>query len=245
MKFAAILKLLIVLNITFAGCVQANHWQDGMFTGKTDFGGKITASGNAWQWYPSSVIYDSKPLDKGAFSITKSGLLYQADNGTELTILEGKTSGFITSPKPGVQPAIIFSNSSIGSLRLPVKGLLSSGQYRYGEAKLTFRHVSAYQDSALENGWVSMPDLSDYERKKISRLIGNINGYNYHNEQDMKKIIGDNIFNKGYDCVDNFEHTNLVGAWLTTIKDVSVYFPGAEEVITQWQGLISPTIVYF
>lgn len=245
MRFAAIFKLLIVLNIIFAGSVQANHWQEGMFTGKTDFGGKITVSGNAWQWYPSPVIYDSAPLDTGAFSITKSGMYYQADNETKLTILEGNLSGLITNPKPGIQPVIVFSDSAIDTLRLPVKGLLGSGQYRYGEAKLTFRHVSAYQDSTLKNGWVSTPDLSDYERKKISRLMENINGYNYHNEQDMMKFMGDNTFNKGYDESDNFEHTNLAGAWLTTIKDVRVCFPGAEEVITQWQGLISPTIVYF
>lgn len=245
MRLATLLKSLIFFNILFAGCVQANHWQEGTFTGKTDFGGKITASGSVWQWYPFSVIYDSEPLDTGAFSITKSGMYYQADDETKLTILEGRLSGLITNPKPGIQPAIVFSDSAIDSLRLPVKGLLSSGQYRYGEAKLTFRHVSAYQDSTLKNGWVSMSDLSDYERKRITQLMEKINGYNYHNEQDMKKNMTNNIFNKGYGGVDNFDNTNLAGTWLTTIKDVRVCFPGAEEVITQWQGWISPTVVYF
>lgn len=240
-----ILKSLIVFIILFACSVKANHWQEGMFTGKTDFGGTITASGNAWQWYPSSVICDYEPLDTGAFSITKSGMLYKADSEEKLTILEGKTSGFITIPKPGIQPVVIFNNSAIDSLHLPVKGLLSSGKYRYGEAKLTFRHVSAYQDSTLKDGWISFPDLSDYEREKISLLMENIRGYNYHNEQDVSKIMIDNIFNKGYGKIDNFEYTNLTGAWLTTIKDLHVYFPGAEEVITQWQGWISPTVVYF
>ncbi|HEN3635331.1 TPA: hypothetical protein U5E30_004022 [Yersinia enterocolitica] len=216
-----------------------------MFIGQTDFSGKITASGNAWQWYPSSIVYDSETLDTGAFSITKSGMLYHVDGEKKLTILEGKTSGVITNPKPGIQPVVIFGNSAIDSIRLPVKGLLGSGRYRYGEAKLTFRHVSAYQDSALKKGWVSIPDLSDYERKTINLLMGKINGYNYHNEQDMEKIITDNIFNKGYGGVDYFERTNLAGAWLTTIKDARIFFPGAEEVITQWQGWISPTIVYF
>lgn len=230
--------------IGFTAIAQANHWQGGMFTGGTDFGGKIKASGNVWQWHPSSIVLNSEMRDTVTFSITKSGMLYQTESEKMFTILQGRTHGLISKAKPGIQPVILFNDSNMEDLRFPVKGQLSNGQYRYGEAKLTFRHAPAYQDRSFNNGWISIPDLSDKEKKEISLLMKDINGYEYRNEQDTNIVIYDNIFIQTSDENDGYEHTDLAGAWLTTVKDIIISFPGAEEHITQWQGWILPIVVY-
>lgn len=245
MRMLTIIKVFAALFIGFTAIAQANHWQGGMFTGGTDFGGKIKASGNVWQWHPSSVVFNSEMRDTVTFSMTKSGMLYQTESEKMFTILQGRTHGLISKAKPGIQPVIIFNDSNMEDLRFPVKGLLSNGQYRYGEATLTLRHASAYQASCFHNGWISRPDLTDKEKEEISLLMKGINGYEYRNEQDTSMVIYDNIFNQISGETENYEHTALAGAWLTTAKNINVSFPGSEEHITQWQGWILPIVVYF
>ncbi|ECI7782069.1 TPA: hypothetical protein PRY54_003928 [Escherichia coli] len=245
MNLYTILKILITYCFLFISSAQANHWQGRQFTDVLNFGGEIKPSGNIWQWYPSSVVLHSDILDMEVFSISNSGLIYQTERGAMFTILEGRTSGLISKPKLGIQPAIVFANSDVNSLHLPVKGVLSNGQHRYGEVKLNFRHVSAYHDSTLNEGWISRTDLSDKEKDNVISLMKNVNGYAYHNKQNMNEFISNLMFNGGFDELSDAERTNIAGAWLTTIKDVCVFFPGAEEGITQWQGWISPIVVYF
>ncbi|WP_144243111.1 hypothetical protein [Citrobacter sp. S-77] len=245
MRLLTKIQIFTALFIGFTTIAQANHWQGGAYTGGTDFGGTIKISENVWQWYPSSVVLNSEILDTGTFSVTKSGMLYQTESEKMFTILQGRTLGLISKPKPGIQPVVIFTDSNMEDLRFPVKGVLSNGNYRYGEGKLNFRHALAYQDSSLNNGWVSRPDLSDKEKEEISLLMKGINGYGYRNEQDTSIVIYENIFNQILGEAKGYKHTDLAGAWLTTVKDISVSFPGSEEYINQWQGWILPIVVYF
>lgn len=38
---------------------------------------------------------------------------------------------------------------------------------------------------------------------------------------------------------------HIAGAWVTSLSDVRVNFPGAEEPVKRWQGYLTPVVVYF
>ncbi|MEE7176184.1 hypothetical protein Q0T09_22965 [Escherichia coli B12:H4] len=38
---------------------------------------------------------------------------------------------------------------------------------------------------------------------------------------------------------------HIASAWVTSLSDVWVNFPGAEEPVKRWQGNLTPVVVYF
>lgn len=37
----------------------------------------------------------------------------------------------------------------------------------------------------------------------------------------------------------------VAGAWVTSLEDIRVRFPGAEEPVKRWQGNLTPVVNYF
>lgn len=247
MRLSIIVIAAIALNMSSAyssGNSTGNgHWQRGMFTGATEFGGKVSVQDVIWQWFPRPVLINTVHPSAGDLKYTNTGVVYEGGKEQRYIVLEGRTSALVKSPKPGIQPVIKFLETD--SLHIPVKGELDNGEVRYGEMTFKIMQTPVYQDKTMSNGWVAQPELSKEEVEVIHSIMADIPGYSYTNKQDLSHGVDSSMFNYHFNEQSEDNIVDFAGGWLTTIKDIRFYIPSADDKLNRWQGVLSPVVFYF
>ncbi|MFZ5316480.1 fimbrial protein [Enterobacter asburiae] len=227
--------------------IPPGHWQEGMAVGVTEFRGTLYVSDVSWLWQPRSVLMSAPDTVQAGLTTGKDGWVSESRPEQNFYILGGHTSS-LTTARPGLQPSVALLQVTQSSPRIAARGELSRGQVRYGEITFTMRHLLAWQDSAsADKGWsVVSGDLTPYMEQQVKRLLWQVNGYDWtavysglRTRPDAFTVIPDS-FQSGNDSREN-----IAGAWVTTLCDVRVSFPGAEESVKRWQGNLTPVLEYF
>lgn len=162
-------------------------------------------------------------------------------------ILKGYTTT-LTSARPGLQPSVSLQQAGHDVVRLEARGELAKGQVRYGEISFTVSHVLAWQDSATaDKGWSVVsgrvtPDVA----QQIKRLLWQVSSYRWNASYSGLTARPDAFtVMPGSFLPDNGTKNQIAGAWVTSLEDIRVHFPGAEEPVMRWQGNLTPVVNYF
>ncbi len=134
------------------------------------------------------------------------------------------------------------------SPRIAARGELARGQVRYGEITFTMRHLLAWQDNITGGqGWsVVSGEVTPGAEKQVKRQLWQVNGYEWTPDYAGLTARPD-AFISGAESLLSQENgsQHIAGAWVTSLSDVRVNFPGAEEPVKRWQGNLTPVVVYF
>lgn len=82
--------------------------------------------------------------------------------------------------------------------------------------------------------------------KQVKRQLWQVNGYEWTPDYAGLTARPD-AFISGAESLLSQENgsQHIAGAWVTSLSDVRVNFPGAEEPVKRWQGNLTPVVVYF
>ena len=216
--------------------IPRGHWQEGMTVGGTEFSGTLYVPEVSWQWQPRSVRMS-----------TPDAALSESRTEQDIYILGGHTAS-LTTARPGLQPSVTLLQVTPSSPRIAARGELARGQVRYGEITFTMRHLLAWQDNiTAEQGWsVVSGEVTPGAEKQVKRQLWQVNGYEWTPDYAGLTARPD-AFISGVESLlsqgNNRQH--IAGAWVTSLSDVRVNFPGAEEPVKRWQGNLTPVVVYF
>lgn len=227
--------------------IPPGHWQEGMAVGVTEFSGTLYIRGVDWQWQPASVRMSSPDTVQAGLVFGDRGMMNKSRTGQNFNVLGGRTSS-LTTARPGLQPSVTWLHISPSSPRIAARGELSRGQVRYGEITFTMRHLLAWQDSATaDRGWsVVSGDVTPYAERQVKRLLWQVNGYDWEPLYSGLTARPDAFVSGAAPLSSQNEEVQCIaGAWVTTLSDVQVDFPGAEEPVKRWQGNLTPVVVYF
>ncbi|EHJ2163685.1 fimbrial protein [Salmonella enterica] len=245
--------MLFAAGVLVTGCALAQsqsippgHWQEGMFVGRTEFGGTLYVD-NTWRWQPRSVLISASDAIQAGLTNGRRGMVRESRTGGDFYVLGGHTSSLIT-PRPGFQPSVTWLQVTPSSSRIAARGELARGQVRYGEITFRMRHVLAWQDGAsADSGWrVVSGEVTPYGSLQVKRQLWQVAGYKWVPEYSGLMARPD-AFVSGAEMLmsSGKKIPDVAGAWVTFLSDVRVNFPGAEEPIKRWQGSLTPVVVYF
>ncbi|HGB9100802.1 TPA: F4 (K88) fimbria accessory protein FaeJ [Salmonella enterica subsp. enterica serovar Saintpaul] len=227
--------------------IPPGHWQEGMAVGVTEFSGTLYVSDVSWQWQPRSVRMSAPDTVEAGLTTGENGRVSESRPGQDFYILGGHTSS-LTTARPGLQPSVALLQVTPSSPRIAARGELSRGQVRYGEITFTMRHLLAWQDSVTaDKGWsVVSGEVTPYTEQQVKRQLWQVNGYEWTPDYTGLAARPD-AFISGTESLmsqdKNKQH--IAGAWVTSLSDVRVNFPGAGEPVKRWQGNLTPVVNYF
>lgn len=223
------------------------HWQEGMSVGVTEFSGTLYIPEVSWQWQPSSVRMSSPDAVQAGLTTGKRGMVSEIPAGHFFYILGGHTTS-LTTARPGLQPSVTLLQVTTSSPRIAARGELTRGQVRYGEITFTIRHLLAWQDNITAGqGWsVVSGEVTPGVEQQVKRQLWQVNGYEWTPDYSGLTACPD-AFISGAESLLSQENDRqyIAGAWVTSLSDVRVNFPGAEEPVKRWQGSLTPVIAYF
>ena len=204
--------------------IPPGHWQEGMAVGVAEFSGTLYVRNVSWQWQPRAVRMSTPDAMHGLIT-GKGGMVRESREGQDFYILGGHTTS-LTTARPGLQPSVTLLQVTPSSPRIAARGELARGQVRYGEITFTVRHLLAWQDDATADaGWsVVSGEVTPGAEKQVKRQLWQVNGYEW---------------------TPDYGRQHIAGAWVTSLSNVRVNFPGAEEPVKRWQGNLTPVVVYF
>ncbi|HHT0305671.1 TPA: F4 (K88) fimbria accessory protein FaeJ [Raoultella planticola] len=227
--------------------IPPGHWQEGMVVGVTEFSGTLYVPDVSWQWQPCSVRMSKPDAVQAGLTTGKGGMVSESWAGQDFYILGGHTSS-LTTARPGLQPSVTLLQVMPSSPRIAARGELSRGQVRYGEITFTIRHLLAWQDSSTaDKGWsVVSGEVTPYTEQQVKRQLWQVNGYEWAPNYTGLTARPD-AFISGAELLtsQDKDKQHIAGAWVTSLSDVQVNFPGAEEPVKRWQGNLTPVVVYF
>ncbi|EBN9932889.1 fimbrial protein [Salmonella enterica subsp. enterica] len=248
MKIHCLLPVLVSASVCSQPLtVVPAHWQEGMAVGVTEFSGTLYIRETAWQWQPDSVRMSTPDAVQAGLVTGKGGMVSESRAGQDFYILGGHTTS-LTTARPGLQPAVSLLQPGRDVVRLEARGELAKGQVRYGEITFTVSHVLAWQDSATaEKGWsVVSGNVTPDAAQQIKRQLWQVSGYQWNPSYsgltarpDAFTVMPDSFLS------DNGPEKRIAGAWVMSLQDIRVCFPGAEEPVNRWQGSLTPVVNYF
>ncbi len=246
--------VLLVSGLLAGGCVLAQplvippgHWQEGMSVGVAEFGGTLRVRDVHWQWQPLSVPISLPDAVQGGLINDKHSMLSESRAGKSFCVLCGHTSS-LTTARPGLHPSVTFLQLTSSSSRITARGELSRGHVRYGEITFTIRHLLAWQDNATaDKGWsVVSGDVTPYTGQEVKRQFWQVSHYKWTPEFSGMTARPDAfISGKASQPSSGEDRQSVAGVWVTSLSDVQVNFPGAEEPVKRWQGNLTPVVMYF
>ncbi|ECI0430305.1 fimbrial protein [Salmonella enterica subsp. enterica] len=227
--------------------IPSGHWQEGMAVGVTEFSGTLYVPEVSWQWQPRAVRMSSTDTVQAGLTTGKSGMISESRAGQDFYILGGHTTS-LTTARPGLQPSVTLLQVAPSSPRIAARGELARGQVRYGEITFTMRHLLAWQDNiTASQGWsVVSGEVTPGAEKQVKRQLWQVNGYEWTPDYAGLTARPD-AFISGAESrlLQENGRQHIAGAWVTSLSDVRVNFPGAEEPVKRWQGNLTPVVVYF
>lgn len=227
--------------------IPPGHWQEGMAVGVTEFSGTLYVPEVSWQWQPRAVRMSSPDAVQAGLAAGKGGMVSESRAGQDFYILGGHTTS-LTTARPGLQPSVTLLQVAPSSPRIAARGELARGQVRYGEITFTMRHLLAWQDNVTAGqGWsVVSGEVTPEAEKQVKRQLWQVNGYEWTPDYAGLTARPD-AFISGAESLLSQENgrQHIAGVWVTSLSDVRVNFPGAEEPVKRWQGNLTPVVVYF
>lgn len=172
----------------------------------------------------------------------KSGMVSESRRGQDFYILGGHTTS-LTTARPGLQPSVTLFQVTPSSPRIAARG-----QVRYGEITFTMRHLLAWQDDITAGqGWsVVSGEVTPEAEKQVKRQLWQVNGYEWTPDYAGLTARLDAFISEAESLLSQGNGSqHIAGAWVTSLSDVRVDFPGAEEPVKRWQGNLTPVVVYF
>ncbi len=227
--------------------IPPGHWQKGMAVGVTEFSGTLRVRDMHWQWQPLSVRISLPDAIQAGLINDKRGMVSENRAGESFCVLCGHTSS-LTTARPGLHPSVTFLQLTPSSSRITARGELSRGQVRYGEITFTMHHLLAWQDSATaDKGWsVVSGDVTPYTEQQVRHQFWQVSDYKWTPEFSGLTTRPDAFISGGASQSSPGEDSQSVaGVWVTSLSDVRVNFPGAEEPVKRWQGELTPVVMYF
>lgn len=222
--------------------IPPGHWQEGMAVGVTEFSGTLYVPEVSWQWQPRAVRMSAPDAVQAGLTTGKSGMVSESRAGQDFYILGGHTTS-LTTARPGLQPSVTLLQVTPSSSRIAARG-----QVRYGEITFTMRHLLAWQDDITAGqGWsVVSGEVTPGVEKQVKRQLWQVNGYEWTPDYAGLTARYD-AFISGAESLLSQENgsQHIAGAWVTSLSDVRVNFPGEEEPVKRWQGNLTPVVVYF
>ncbi len=110
------------------------------------------------------------------------------------------------------------------------------------------RHLLAWQDDITAGqGWsVVSGEVTPEAEKQVKRQLWQVKGYEWTPDYAGLTARPD-AFISGTESLLSQENgrQHIAGAWVTSLSDVRVNFPGAEEPVKRWQGSLTPVVAYF
>ena len=110
------------------------------------------------------------------------------------------------------------------------------------------RHLLAWQDDITAGqGWsVVSGEVTPGVEKQVKRQLWQVNGYEWTPDYAGSTARYD-AFISGAESLLSQENgrQHIAGAWVTSLSDARVNFPGAEDPVKLWQGNLTPVVVYF
>ena len=227
--------------------ISPGHWQEGMAVGGAEFSGTLYVTEVSWQWQPHAVRMSTPDAVQAGLATGKDGMVSESRAGQDFYILGGHITS-LTTARPGLQPSVTLLQVTPSSPRIEARGELARGQVRYGEITFTMRHLLAWQDNITGGqGWsVVSGEVSPGAERQVKRQLWQVNGYEWSPAYAGLTARPD-AFVSGAESLLSQENgrQHIAGAWVTSLSDVRVSFPGAEEPVKRWQGNLTPVVVYF
>ncbi|WP_426472815.1 F4 (K88) fimbria accessory protein FaeJ [Escherichia marmotae] len=227
--------------------IPPGHWQEEMAVGVTEFSGTLYVPEVSWQWQPRAVRMSTPDAVQAGLTMVKGGMVSESRAGQDFYILGGHTVS-LTTARPGLQPSVTLLQVTPSSPRIVARGELVRGQVRYGEITFTVRHLLAWQDNiTASQGWsVVSGEVTPGDEGQVKRQLWQVNGYKWTPSYAGLTARPD-AFISGEELLlpQENDEQNIVGAWVTSLSDVRVSFPGAEEPVKRWQGNLTPVVMYF
>ncbi|WP_218071400.1 F4 (K88) fimbria accessory protein FaeJ [Escherichia coli] len=227
--------------------ISPGHWQEGMAVGVTELSGTLYVRDVSWLWQPSSVQISAPDTVQAGLQTGKGGMVSESRAGQDFYILGGHTAS-LTTARPGLQPSVTLLQVTSASPRIAARGELSRGQVRYGEITFTMRHLLVWQDSiTADKGWsVVSGEVTPGAERQVKRQLWQVNGYEWTPDYAGLTARPDSFISGAESLLpqDNARQ-RIAGAWVTSLRDVRVNFPGDEEPVKRWQGNLTPVVVYF
>ncbi|MBW5840050.1 F4 (K88) fimbria accessory protein FaeJ, partial [Yersinia enterocolitica] len=177
----------------------------------------------------------------------KGGMVSESLTGQDFYILGGHTTS-LTTTRPGLQPSVTLLQVTPSSPRIAARGELSRRQVRYGEITFTMHHLLAWQGNiTADKGWsVVSGEVTPGAERQVKRQLWQVNGYEWTPDYAGLTARPD-AFISGAELLtsQDKDKQHIAGAWVTSLSDVQVNFPGAEEPVKRWQGNLTLVVVYF
>lgn len=219
------------------------HWQEGMAVGGMEFSGTLYVPDASWEWQPRAVRMSSPDAVQAGLATGKSGMVIESLAGKDFYILGGHTTS-LTIARPGLQPSVTLLQVAPSSPRIEARGELARGQVRYGEITFTMHHLLVWQDNiTADQGWsVVSGEVTPGAEKQVKCQLWQVNGYEWIPDYAGFTARPD-AFISGAGSENGRQY--IAGAWVISLSDVRVNFPGAEESVKRWQGNLTLMVVYF
>lgn len=227
--------------------IQPGHWQEGMAVGVTEFSGTLYIRDVSWVWESRSVQMSAPDAVQAGLIKGQGGMVSKSRAGEEFYILGGRTSS-LTTARPGLQPSVTLLQVTPSSPRIAARGQLSRGQVRYGEITFMIHHLLVWQDSkTADKGWsVISGEVTPYAEQQVKRQLWQISDYEWTLEFSGLTVRPDAFISREelQQSVGE-KQPSVAGSWVTSLSNVQVNFPGAEEPVKRWHGSLTPVVVYF
>ncbi len=243
-------SLVCIPSVAHSYSMIEEHWQEGKSVGIVEINGTLKIKNVSWIWQASPIRLSELDTTLAGLKIGRTGMSLISQKGVRYYILEGHTSS-LTSARPGLRPSVsmLQFNSGADEARIQIQGESTHGQVRYGDATFKINHVLAYQDQFMaDSGWGVVGRKLDISgiSQRIVTLFYKIFGYDYQNKAS-DHIVQESAFTGEPDkTVRNAGYgEGIAGAWITSLEDIYVNFPGSEESVKRWQGILTPVIYYF
>lgn len=227
--------------------IPPGHWQERMAVGVMGLSGTLYVPEVSWQWQPRAVRMGAPDVLQTGLTPGKGGMVSESRAGQAFYILSGHTVS-LTTARPGLQPSVTLLQVVPSSPRIEARGEFAHGQIRYGEITFTIRHLLAWQDNiTASQGWsVVSGDVTPGGKRQVKHQLWQVKGYEWTPDYSGLTARPD-AFISGAESLLSPENgrQQIAGAWVTSLSDVRVSFPNAEEPVKRWQGNLTPVVVYF
>ncbi|HCD7425125.1 TPA: hypothetical protein ND026_000565 [Citrobacter werkmanii] len=228
------------------------HWQEGGMVGVMELGGEILVSDPVWLWRTQSLTMMKLG---GSLSLGHGGM--ETSTGPAVQpVMVGRIVSLLSSVEVGQHPDLQLKTDRLsdGLSRIAVRGELPGGQVRHGEMIFRATAVMVLQDrerASAGKGWQAVSStgevvterLPDGMTEALNRTLLQIPDYHgpLYQGGDVRFSLWPRF--QGIQSKDG-QGGGIAGAAVLAVSDVRVRFPGAEEVIRQWQGSLIPVVTY-
>ncbi len=216
-----------------------------MAVGVTEFSGTLYVPELSWQWQPRAVRMSTPDAVQAGLTTGKSGMVSESRRGQEF-LYSWRTSTSLTTARPG---AAAVGDIASGDIVIPPY----CGPGSPGAGAIRGNHVHDAPSSGMagqchcRSGWsVVSGEVTPGAERQVKHQLWQVNGYEWTPGYAGLTARPD-AFISGAESLLSQENgsQHIAGAWVTSLSDVRVNFPGAEEPVKRWQGSLTPVVAYF